>query len=265
MVKKKDLRIGIIIASVIILLSIISVFYLPYDINEMNTQERFLPPSFTHWFGTDNFGRDIFSRVIAGAKYTLSVAFASVFIGVTLGALLGLTAGYFGGIVSEIVMRVMDALNSFPGILLSLMMVALLKNGQFTVILALSILFVPFFTRIIRSGTLQQKSRDYVKIAQLQGVSSFRIILVHIFPNLIPSLFSAVVIGFSNAILSEASLSYLGLGIQPPLPSWGRMLSESQTFLLNAPWCALAPGIVIVLTIVSFQLIGGGLSHEASA
>jgi peptide/nickel transport system permease protein len=181
-----------------------------------------------------------------------------------LGSALGLSSGYIGGAADEVFMRLMDALSSFPGILLALVMVSLLGNGEGTLIFALLILFIPSFTRIMRSGMLQYKNRDFVQAAELWGVSHLRLVLFHILPNVLPSLLSASILGLSNAILAEATMSYLGLGIQPPLPSWGRMLSESQNFLFNAPWCSLAPGIMIMLTVLAFHYLGEGIRQRFS-
>jgi peptide/nickel transport system permease protein len=206
--------------------------------------------------GTDNLGRDVFSRIMAGAKYTLLTALVTVAGSAAAGSVLGLLSGYAGGLWDEITMRLMDALSSFPGLLLALVMVSLLGNGSGSLIIALLILFIPGFTRVMRSGMLQYKGRDFVLAALISGTPRLRIIFVHIFPNLVPSLLSASVLGLSNAILAESTMSYLGLGIQPPTPSWGRMLSESQAFLVNAPWCALAPGIMIMLTVLAFHYLG---------
>ena len=181
---------------------------------------------------------------------------------VALGSVFGLFAGYSGGIRDEIVMRLMDTISSFPGILFALVMVALLGNSPITLFIALLVLFVPSFTRIIRSGALQYKNADFIRAERLLGASHARIVFIHILPNLAPSLLSAAALGLSNAILAEAAMSYLGLGIQPPLPSWGRMLSESQGFLMNAPWCALAPGFCIMLTVIAFHCLGEGIRRQ---
>jgi peptide/nickel transport system permease protein len=157
----------------------------------------------------------------------------------------------------------MDALSSFPGILLALVMVALMDNGQFTLFTALFVLFIPSYTRVMRSGALQYRHTDFILAERLLGAGHFRIIFIHILPNLAPSLLSAAALGLSNAILAEAAMSYLGLGIQPPVPSWGRMLSESQNFLFNAPWCALAPGVFIMLTVIAFHYLGEGIRRQA--
>jgi peptide/nickel transport system permease protein len=243
-------------------MSLISLFYLPYDYNEMDSSRRFSPPGKSHILGTDNFGRDVFSRIMAGGKYTLLVALLTVAGSAAAGSALGLVSGYAGGLWDELIMRIMDTLSSFPGILLALVMVALMGNSQFTLFIALLVLFIPSFTRIMRSGALQYKNRDFILAEKILGASHFRILFTSILPNLAPSLLSASVLGLSNAILAEATMSYLGLGIQPPVPSWGRMLSESQNFLFNAPWCALAPGIFIMLTVIAFHYLGEGIRRH---
>lgn len=256
-----ELRAGTVLALFIGVICLIGIL-LPFDYNAMDPSRRFSPPGFRHLMGTDNFGRDVFFRVAAGARYTLFTAFATVTISAALGTALGLVSGYAGGIWDEITMRLMDTLSSFPGILLALVMVSLFGNSAGTLILALLILFTPGFTRIMRNGMLQLKNREFVQAARVAGISNIRIIFVHIFPNLLTPLLSASVLGLSNAILAESTMSFLGLGIQPPVPSWGRMLSESQSFLFNAPWSALAPGIMIMLTVLAFHYLGEGLRER---
>ena len=259
-----ELKAGAALALFIGGITITGLFYLPFDYNEMDAQHRFSPPGPVHLMGTDNFGRDVFSRIMAGAKYTLLTALATVAGSALAGSALGMFSGFRGGIPDEIVMRLMDTLSSFPGILLALMMVSIMDNSHSTLIIALLILFIPGFARIMRNGMLQYKDRDFILAARIAGISGPRIIFVHIFPNLVPSLLSASVLGLSNAILAESTMSYLGLGIQPPVPGWGRMLSESQAFLFNAPWCALAPGIMIMLTVLAFHYLGEGLRLAAN-
>lgn len=259
-----DLRIGTVLAGTVFLLMLISLFYTPWDVDKMDVSARLSPPSLNHLFGTDNFGRDIFSRVMAGAKFTLFVAASTVLIGIIIGTILGLTAGYFGGAADECIMRLIDALNSFPGILLALVMVSVLgqKQGPYTVVLALGILFIPSFTRIARNGALSYRNSEFIKSAEIFGASAPRILFVHLLPNLFPQLIAAVVVGTSNAILAESSMSYLGLGIQPPAPSWGRMLFEAQSYLFNAPWFSLSPGLMIMLTVLGLNYIGEGLRKK---
>jgi peptide/nickel transport system permease protein len=257
------LKTGLLLTLLIIIISLTSavwirgVFNIHY--NTMNTGIRFLPPNIQHPLGTDNFGRDVLLRIIAGSRHTIILAICVVAGAVILGSALGLFAGYSGGIRDEIVMRVMDVISSFPGILFALVMVAVFGNGQFTLFAALMILFVPSFTRIIRSGTLQYRDADFILAERLLGAGRARIVFIHILPNLATQLLPAAALGLSNAILAESAMSYLGLGIQPPEPSWGRMLSESQNYLVNAPWCALAPGVFIMLTVIGLHCLGDGL------
>jgi peptide/nickel transport system permease protein len=257
-----DFKTGAVLALLAAGMALISFFYLPYDYNEMQSDARFLPPGAAHIMGTDNFGRDVFSRIMIGGRYTLLVALITVAGSAAAGSALGMVSGYAGGIVDELIMRLMDALSSFPGILLALVMTALMDNSHTTLIIALLILFIPSYVRIMRSGMLEYKSRDFVKAAELWGSSPGRIIFAHILPNLLPSLLSASVLGLSNAILAEATMSYLGLGIQPPIPSWGRMLSEAQNFIFAAPWCALAPGFLIMMTVLAFHYLGEGIRRR---
>jgi peptide/nickel transport system permease protein len=260
-----DFKVGVALVTIVITLALMSLFFTPYDSNAMDAAKRFRTPSLSHLMGTDNFGRDVFSRVMIGGHYTLLVSFLTVLGSATIGASLGLLTGYLGKALDEVVMRLMDALSSFPGILLALVMVSLMRRADDSttaLIIALLILFIPSYVRIMRTGTLQYRNTDFVKIVSLMGASRLRIIFIHILPNLAPSLLSATVLGLSNAILAEATMSYLGLGIQPPIPSWGRMLSESQAFLFNAPWCALSPGIMIMLTVIGFHYIGEGIRQR---
>ena len=257
-----DFKAGIILVCFIGLMILTSLFYLPFGYNEMDSHNRFSPPGFPNLMGTDNFGRDVFSRVMAGARYTLMTAILTVAGSAVIGSALGMLAGFTGGIRDEIIMRVMDALSAFPGILLALITISILDSNA--LVIALLILFIPSFTRITRSGTLQYRTKDFILAARILGTGRMRILFVHILPNLFPSLLSAMILGLSNAILAESTMSYLGLGIQPPVPSWGRMLSESQGLLFNAPWCAIAPGLMIMLSILAFHYIGEGLRRRDS-
>jgi peptide/nickel transport system permease protein len=260
---------GAALACCIAALSLAGFVYTPYDSNAMNAADRFAPPGSAHLMGADNFGRDIFSRVMIGGRYTLLVSLLTVLGSAAIGSTLGLFSGYLGKAWDEALMRLMDALSAFPSILLALVIISLMnalgadsRQSQSALIIALLILFIPSYARIMRTGMLQYKNADFVLMAMLMGASHFRVIFIHILPNLAPSLLSATVLGLSNAILAEATMSYLGLGIQPPLPSWGRMLSESQNFLFNAPWCALFPGLMIMLTVIAFHAIGEGIRRR---
>lgn len=257
-----ELRIGLVVVGFIVALGILSIFYTPFDVYEMNTSIRSQAPSLTHFFGTDNFGRDVFSRAMVGARFTLLVSVSTVLLAAVISIILGLVCGYAGGMLDEIVMRVIDAINSFPSILIALVMVSILNYGKLTIIPALVIMFIPSFTRIVRTGTLQYKNADFVLSNKVFGDSDVRILFVHILPNIYPLLLSSIVIGLSNAILAESSMSYLGLGIQPPIPSWGRMLKEAQDIIFSTPWAALAPGLMIVVTIVGLNCIGEGIRKK---
>ena len=257
-----ELRIGFVIVGFILFLALLSIFYTPCDVYEMNTAVRSQAPSLEHFFGTDNFGRDVFSRAMTGARFTLLVSGSTVLMATAISIVLGLVCGYVGGMLDEVVMRVIDAINSFPSILIALVMGSILNYGKLTIIPALVIMFIPSFTRIVRTGTLQYKNAEFVMSNKVFGDSDFRILFVHILPNIYPLLLSSVVIGLSNAILAESSMSYLGLGIQPPIPSWGRMLKEAQDIIFSTPWAAIAPGMMIVFTIVGLNCIGEGIRKK---
>ncbi len=258
--QKNQLVIGIGIALFLFLLFLLSIFYTPFDPDMMNAKEKLLAPSFQHIFGTDQFGRDICSRVLKGLGTTFIIALSTVSIGAIVGVVLGAVTGYFGGWMDEICMRINDVIIAFPNILLVLIFISVIGVGQNNMILALSIVFIPSFSRMTRSEFLTHRDMDYVKSARLMGVSHFRILFVHILPNTVPTILSMMAIGFNNAILAEAGMSYLGLGVQPPNPSLGRMLAESQIYLATAPWIAIFPGIAIVLLALSFSMISEGLS-----
>jgi len=254
-----EIKLGAVIGIVIVAMSLLSFFWVPHDYNLMDHEKRLLPPSLTHLLGTDNFGRDIFSRIMAGGRNSLLLAICTVTGAAAVGSLLGLLAGYKGGITADIIMRIIDTINSFPGIVLALLFVAVMDNGQFTLFIALLILFTPSYTRVMRTGALQYKNSNFVQAEKILGAGYFRITFIHILPNLAPQLLSASVLGLSNAILAEAAMSYLGMGIQPPNPSWGRMLDESQSWFFSAPWYPLAPGFFIMLTVIAFHMLGEGI------
>ncbi len=246
---------GIVLISFVLLLVLVGLFYTPYDPNAMDITSKNLPPSLNHLFGTDYMGRDILSRVMEGAKTTFFIGIATVAIGAVVGTLVGAVTGYYGGILDEVLMRINDGVASFPSILLALVMVSILGTGKYNIILALGIIFIPSFARVVRSEFIAQKQLDYVRNAKLMGAGDLRIMFVHILPNTKSIILSAVTVGFNNAVLAEAGMSYLSLGVQPPDASLGRMLSEAQTYLFNAPWFALAPGFIIVITVLGFSLI----------
>ena len=255
---------GVMITAVFAVLMLIGFIHTPYSPNAMNASEKFMAPSRSHIMGTDNFGRDIFSRMLKGISMTGLVAVSTVAIGGSIGTVIGAVTGYYGGIVDEVIMRINDALNGFPSILLALVIVSIAGPGKYNVIMALGILFIPSFARIVRSEYISLKERDFVKSARLMGAGNLRIIFRHIFPNVLPTLFVTITIGFNNAVLAEAGLSYLGIGIQPPDASLGSMLSDAQSFLFTAPWYAVMPGMTIVLFVLGFSLLAEGIREKMS-
>ena len=215
---------GLILTGIILVITIIGQFWTPYDITGMNSMARNQAPSLMHIMGTDNFGRDVFSRVMNGCGTTFFVALSTVVIGCFFGVIIGALTGFYGGLLDEIVMRINDVLLSFPSVLLVLIFISFIGTGKYKIIVALGVMFIPSFARIVRSEVIRYKSQEFVRSAQVMGAGSLRIIFVHILPNTVVSMLTAAAIGFNNAVLAEASMSYLGLGVQPPDPSLGRML-----------------------------------------
>lgn len=257
--KRTKFIIGCVLTGIIIVMMFAGLFFTPYDPMEMNASCKLSGISLSHPFGTDQFGRDIFSRVLVGVKETMLVAGSVVLIGTVVGIIVGTVTGYFGGWLDEIIMRINDAILAFPSVLLALLVIGLFGGGRNTLILALGIAFVPSFARIIRGEVLKIRNLDYIQCVRLYGASHLRIIVVHILPNLKAVLLSSILIGFNNAVLAEAGMSYLGMGVQPPNPSLGRMLSESQGYIFSNPLTAVIPGVVIVIMILGFSLLSDSL------
>lgn len=266
MKKKKNIQVNLVLGSVIttimMLLTFIGFFWTPYDTTKMNSKTKLAGCSVQHIMGCDNFGRDIFSRVLEGLGNTFVIALATICIGVIIGTLIGAFTGYFGGWIDEILMRINDVIFAFPNILLALVFVSLFGTGKYNVVFALGIAFIPSFARIVRGEFIKYKDMDFVKSAKLAGVSDLRIIFVHILPNTLTVLVSSIMIGFNNAVLAEAGMSYLGIGVQPPNASLGSMLSEAQGYLFSAPNYALFPGLMIILLILGFSLLADGLKTK---
>ena len=257
------LKTGLILTGFLTVFIVLGFFWTPYDPTAMEAQ-KFLAPSLQHLMGTDNFGRDIFSRVLKGAGTTFGIAVATVSIGAVLGTLVGALTGFFGGIVDDILMRINDALTAFPSILLALVIISILGPGnKYNVVLALGAVFIPSFARVTRTAFAGLRDVNYVKSARLMGASNSRILWVHILPNTMNVLLPAITIGFNNAVLAEASMSYLGIGVTPPDASLGYMLSEAQSMLTRAPWYALSTGLTIILLVFGVGLIGEGLQRRS--
>ena len=245
---------------VLVVLAVLAPYVVPFDAENFFDYDTLnSPPSAKHWFGVDPLGRDIFSRLLMGARISLTAGFVSVAIGAVIGTLLGLVAGYYEGWWDRAIMRLADVLFAFPGILLAIAIVAILGSGMQNVIIAVSIFSVPTFARLVRGNTLALKHLTYIESARSIGASDGTIVLRHIFPGTI----SAVVVYFSmrigTSIITAASLSFLGMGAQPPTPEWGAMLNEARSEMMTAPHVALFPAIAIFLTVLAFNLLGDGL------
>ena len=246
------------ISLVMTLLILMGYIWTPYSPTQMDASAKMQAPSLQHLLGTDNFGRNIFSRVLQGAGTSFLIAVSVVAIGCLAGILVGSLCGYYGGTADVILTRVCDSITAFPSILLALVIVSVVGSGTYNIILALGILFIPSFARIVRGEFARCRHLNYIQSAKLMGVGDARILFSHILPNTFSVLLPAITIGF----LSEASMSFLGIGIQPPHASLGSMLNDSQTYLRSAPWYALSVGGTIVLLILGFSLLSEGLQQR---
>jgi peptide/nickel transport system permease protein len=256
------LRFGCVLSGFMVLLILISFFWTPYDTTAMDSSCKFLHPTLTHLMGCDNYGRDIFSRILEGAGTSFLIAVCVVLIGALAGTIIGALTGYFGGWADELLMRICDSITAFPSILLALVVVAVVGGSKLSITWILGILFIPGFARVVRGEYAKARELNYVKSARLMGASPIRIMFRHILPNTLSVLLPTITIAFNNAVLAEASMSYLGIGVQPPDASLGRMLAEAQTYLKNAPWYVLFVGLTIVLLILGFSMLGEGLQQR---
>lgn len=257
--KKKKMSfnciLGIIFLGITLVPALVGIFWTPYNPESMDAASKLAHVSIRHIYGCDNFGRDVFSRIMSGSGITLLISLGTVAFGSVIGTAIGAFTGYFGGVIDEAIMRINDVALAFPSILLALVIITLLGSGKYQVMLALGIAFIPSYARIVRGEYIRIKNLDYVKSAKLAGAGDMRIMFVHILPNIKTVLLSSIMIGFNNAILAEAGLSFLGIGVQPPDASLGRMLSEAQAYLFTNPGYALFPGITIVMIILGFSLL----------
>lgn len=231
----------------------------PYDMAETDYDNILSEPDLKHYFGTDEYGRDLFSRIITGSRISLSVAITGVTLGALIGTFLGIIAGYYGGILGSLIMRACDILFSFPGLLLAIGIVAIIGPGLTNVVVAIAVYGIPTFTRIIRSSTLNIKELLYVEASKSVGVSDSRLLFKHIFPGTIPSLIVSYTMRIGTAIISAASLSFLGFGASPTNPDWGAMLSNGRDYIGVASHMLFFPGMMIFLTVLAFNLLGDGL------
>jgi peptide/nickel transport system permease protein len=259
LLRRKSAVFGLVIALLLVTLAVLAPLVAPFDpVKQSYTMVR-KAPSALHWFGTDESGRDILSRVIHGARASLMAGFASVVIALGIGVPFGLLAGVRGGLTDGLISRITDAMLACPFLILAIAFAAFLGPSLTNAMIAIGITTTPIFVRLTRGQVMSVKSEDYVEAARAVGNSQVRIAVRHILPNILPALLVQMTLSMATAIIAEASLSFLGLGQQPPAPSWGTMLNTAQRFMSNAPWMAIYPGLAIFLTVLSFNLLGDGL------
>ncbi len=252
-------RAGMLGIGLILVMAIFAPAIAPYSVAQMHPKAKLTGPSLTYFFGTDNFGRDVFSRILFGARVSLLVGIVAVGIAAGFGYVFGLIAGFFEGKVESFIMMIMDIIFAFPSILLALFIVSALGTSIFNTMIAIGIVNIPVFTRTVRASVKSVKAMDYIKNARSIGLTPLKILFVHVTPNVMAPFTVQATLALSGAILTEASMSFLGLGIQPPDPSWGSMLSEARKYMERAPWLILFPALFIILTILSFNILGDSL------
>jgi len=251
--------VGLVITFSIVLIALAAPLLTHHDPLTMFSHDRFQPPSTLYYFGTDEFGRDLFSRVVYGARVAFRVGTLAIALAAFTGVALGLLAGYLGGWVDSVTMRIFDALLAFPAILLAIVILAILGPGLFNAMLAVAIVNIPAFARLTRANVLVEKQKEYVEAARATGVRTGRILRRTILPNILATIIVQITVSFAGAVLLESSLSFLGLGVPLPAPSWGSMLSIGRGYMAYAPWYALFPGLAIMLLVLGIYLLGDGL------
>lgn len=251
--------VGLLILSIVALLAIFADVVAPHDPNLQDYMAAMKGPGRDHWLGTDNFGRDILSRIIYGGQISLRLGVLGTLIGASIGSVLGAVAGFFGGWVDTLIMRVLDIQMAFPGILLAIIVIAIMGDSEINVILAIGVFSLPTFARVIRGTFLVLREQDYVLAARSVGADSGRILFRHLLPNSLSPILVLSTIRLGTAILTAASLGFLGLGVRPPSPEWGTMLSEGRNYMQLAPHIAIFPGLAILITVVGLNLLGDGL------
>lgn len=257
--KNKAAVAGLVVIVFFLFLAVFGDLLAPWDPEYSNMSMAFIEPCADHWFGTDQLGRDIFSRILSGTKISLLVGISAVAYSLIIGTILGSVAGYFGGKVDGFIMRCMDIMLSIPSILLAITLMAALGKGLDKAIIAIGTVSIPEYARIVRSSILSVKENDYVAAAKVIGNSDRRIIFRHILPNVVSSIVVRATLGISTAILDTAALGFLGMGVQPPMAEWGDMLGRARTYIFSAPYTLIFPGLAITLAVLAFNLFGDGL------
>ena len=251
--------VGIVLTFFVLLVALLAPWLAPFDPIHQDISIGDLPPGPVHILGTDSYGRDVLSRIIMGTRVSLTIALSAVGIAMVIGSLVGVTAGYKGGIIDTITIRIIDMLMTFPTIILGLMVLAILGSGMFNLTVAITVAILPRFARVARGSAIAMRERDYIQAARALGMSDFRIIFVHILPNIANEILVVGTLWMATAILQEANLSFIGLGVRPPTPSWGGMIRDGVNQLLNLPWLSIAPGVAIFIVVLAFNMIGDGL------
>lgn len=256
----RSFLIGLAITLLVVVVALLSFVWTPYDVTRLVIADKTQSPSPAHWFGTDHFGRDILSMIMVGARNSIAVALVAVGIGMGIGVPLGAFAAARGGIADEALMRVNDLVFAFPALLSAIMITAIFGPGAVNAIIAIGIFNIPVFARVARAGALAVWPREFILAARAAGKGATQITVEHVLPNIATLLLVQGTIQFALGILAEAGLSYVGLGAQPPMPSWGRMLFDAQTRMVTAPWMAIFPGMAIVITVLGLNLLGDGIA-----
>ena len=251
--------IGLAVFLVVVIVAILAPVLAPYDPNDQNILEKLRPPSLEHWFGTDSFGRDTLSRVIYGARISLIIGTASTLAAMVIGTAIGMLAGWHGGRLDTVTMQAMDVLLAFPSLILGLILVAMLGPSMLNIIIAIALTSIPPFARIARAPTIAVKEREFIDAGRALGYSDTRILVVHILPNIFPEILVMGSLWLANAIRTEASLAFVGLGVKPPIATWGGMIREGFENILDSYWLALVPSAAILIVIFALNLLGDGL------
>lgn len=259
--RNKLAMLGLLLMTTILMLAFCADLIADYDqaVVGMNIMERLQPPSAKHWFGTDGYGRDVFARVVHGSRLSLSLSIVSMMAAVAVGSLIGAISGYYGGKVDDVLMRLMDMLLAIPPMLMSISIVAALGRSMVNLMLALALAYMPVFARVIRSSILSVKGQEFVEAAKACGTSDARIIMRHIVPNAVGPIIVQATLAMGSAILTISSLSFMGMGIQPPQPEWGTMLYEGRDLIRTSPYLVVFPGLAIAVSVLSLNLLGDGL------
>ncbi|MBO7611944.1 MAG: ABC transporter permease [Elusimicrobia bacterium] len=256
LLKNKFALTGLIVITLLIVVALFAPVISPYTPSEQNVFERLQAPSLSHFFGTDDLGRDVFTRMVFGARISLAVGFISVFIILVIGTFLGIISGYYGGKIDYIIMRFTDIVLCFPTFFLIILVIAFIEPNIYNVMIVIGVTSWPGLARLVRAEVLSLKEREFILVSKMMAISNIKIFFVHILPNIISPLMVYSSLAIGGAILTESALSFLGLGVQPPMPSWGQILTSGKDYIYMAWWLSLFPGIAILVTVLAFNLVG---------